>query len=276
MDNTPGQTRSDSARIIVATLAGFAASYLLSRWWMQDLYDFLYSLMRVKAVAYPAAWLITALPAFAVLLMIHKPAYFFHALGLNARLLNATAITLAATLPMLGGYALLMEFDASLTVNRLLVMTLFAALFEEVLYRGFLFGQLFRFTRLGFIPAVGLSALIFAMGHLYQSTDPGVLAGIFFTTLLGGAFFAWLYAEWEYNLWIPVMLHLFMNLAWILFGAGDNAMGGVLPNLFRIITIALMVLLTLRHRRRTGGAPAVNRHTVWFRKSMPNSSTSPE
>jgi len=38
--------------------------------------------------------------------------------------------------------------------------------FEEIIYRAFLFGMLYRFTRLGFLPSVFLGSLLFGVAHL--------------------------------------------------------------------------------------------------------------
>lgn len=63
--------------------------------------------------------------------------------------------------------------------------------------------------------------------HLYQSTELIQSLGIFAITFLGGILFAWIFAEWDYNIWIPISLHLFMNLAALMFTATENALGGI-------------------------------------------------
>jgi membrane protease YdiL (CAAX protease family) len=103
-----------------------------------------------------------------------------------------------------------------------------AAFREEVFYRAFLFGQLFRHGRWGFIPAVGLSALIFAFSHLYQATTLFEGAAIFVVTFVGAVWFAWLYVVWGDKVWLPVGLHFFMNLWWDLFRVGETAFSGAL------------------------------------------------
>jgi len=44
------------------------------------------------------------------------------------------------------------------------------------------------------------------------------------------------------NLWVPIGLHLFMNLHWMLFSAGDNALGSIYANVFRAITITFTIV----------------------------------
>ncbi|HPR61515.1 MAG TPA: hypothetical protein PLF35_11245, partial [Prolixibacteraceae bacterium] len=66
------------------------------------------------------------------------------------------------------------------------------------------------------------------------------------------AWFAWLYVEWENNLWVPIFLHIFMNFSWIFFEVGSNALGGVFINIFRAVTIALTILITILYHKKNG------------------------
>ncbi len=65
----------------------------------------------------------------------------------------------------------------------------------------------------------------------------------------GAAWFAWLYVEWRNNLWLPIGLHILMNLYWALFDIESNALGGVWANVFRGLTIALSIIYTLRKKQ---------------------------
>ncbi len=125
-----------------------------------------------------------------------------------------------------------------------------AAFFEELYFRAFFFGQIFRKTRFGFITAIAIPSVIFASLHLYQGQGFSQLIGIFITTFIGSAWFAWLYVEWNYNLWIPVFLHLLMNFYWMLFSAGNDALGGWLSNIFRVITIACVMVGSIYYKKK--------------------------
>ncbi len=59
-----------------------------------------------------------------------------------------------------------------------------------------------------------------------------------------------------------------MNLYWMLFDAGDNALGPVLSNVFRMSTIALTIVGTLYYKKRIGSALAVNRRTIWWKREV--------
>ena len=140
---------------------------------------------------------------------------------------------------------------------------------EEFLFRGFLFGVLFRKIGWGFIPASVLGAIIFALGHLYQGSGTNELIGIFLITFIGSAWFAWLFIEWRENLWIPIFLHVFMNLSWTLFNVSDNALGDIYTNIFRIITIILTVVATILYNNRKDKY-RVNGKNLFLNKTIAN------
>ncbi len=210
---------------------------------------------------------LVGLPLLLGTMIITKFKSLFGALGLNAAIFKPFLFALICTTPMFIGYALVFEFNNEVSTNQILIGVLAAALFEEVYYRGFLFGMLYKFTRFGFIPSVLIGALLFASAHLYQSSDLITMIGVFFTTLLGAVLFAWVYAEWKFSIWVPVFLHLFMNLSWMLFSAGDNAFGGFYANLFRIITITLIITVTLYYKKKQGLKLEINRKTLLMKQS---------
>jgi membrane protease YdiL (CAAX protease family) len=122
---------------------------------------------------------------------------------------------------------------------------------EEIFFRAFLFGQLFRHVKLGFIPAVVINGLIFGLLHIYQAHSVAESLGIFGITFAGAIWFAWLYMEWEENLWLPIFTHFFMNFYWHIFSTEASAMGGFMLNLPRTLTIALSIYLTIKIVRKT-------------------------
>lgn len=184
------------------------------------------------------------------------------ALGVNSSPLKALTFALLTVWPMLLGSALIAGFEVKVEIMDLLRKTLFAGLFEEYLFRGFLFGILFRKAGWGFIPAGLSGALFFGMGHIYQGGSFMQSFGIFLVTAMGALWFAWLYIEWNNNLWVPVFLHILMNLSWALFDVSENALGGINVNIFRGITIALTVALTIRRGMQMGFR--INRSNLWI------------
>lgn len=190
-------------------------------------------------------------------------------LCLDKNILNGLAFSLIVVSPMIISSAFIGKIDIEINVTSLLHKTLFAGFMEEVLFRGFLFGLLFRRIGWGFIPASVLGAVIFALGHLYQGSDTSELIGIFLVTFIGSAWFAWLFIEWKENLWIPIFLHILMNLSWTLFNVSENALGGVSTNIFRMITIGLTVIATILYNNRKDKY-RVNGNNLLINKSIAN------
>lgn len=183
--------------------------------------------------------------------------------GLQANAPEALKMAFIFCLPMLIGYAFLADFNLSITWSGFLLGSLWAAISEELFFRGFVFGQLFRFAGWGFVAAGLVNALVFGSAHLYQAGDLGSALGIFAITALGGLWFAWLYIEWGNNLWMPMAMHFFMNLWWTAFDAGPNAAGGLAANLFRAATIAFSIIWTLRMKRRRGQSLEITRNRLF-------------
>ena len=192
------------------------------------------------------------------------------ALGLHRSPLRGAALAMVLTLPMLGA----MAWNAPLTLtaqtpHELARMALLPGFGEELLYRGLLFGLLFRFAGWGFLPAALGVALLFGGAHLYQGGDSAEAAGIFALTALGSLWFAWLYVEWGYDLWVPVVLHVLMNAWFILFPVAENALG---PGWFiavRLAVLALSVIVTVAVARRHGGLRLRGRAWWWGGKTPP-------
>ena len=189
-----------------------------------------------------------------------------NALGLEHPFLPAFYKAMIMTAPMMLGYAISANFAIEITWMGFVVGCVWAAFSEEIVYRAFLFGQLFRFGGWGFIPAGLANAIIFGSAHLYQANDVQTALGVFATTALGGMWFAWLYIEWEDNLWIPMSLHFLMNLWWSIFSVGDNALGGLYANIFRVATIAISVVWTIRMRKKKGTF-RINKNNLFIHNS---------
>ena len=72
-----------------------------------------------------------------------------------------------------------------------------------------------------------------------------------------------MYVEWNFNIWVPVGLHMLMNGAWHVFTmeGTEVAAGGLISNIVRVVSIALAVGLTVYVRRKNGGK--VFDYPVW-------------
>ena len=185
------------------------------------------------------------------------------ALGLKKGFSSGLLFGLAATLPMTVGSIILFKFSDNIFSYDTLVAVIFAPVMEEILFRGYLFGQLFKKEGWGFIPASIIASVFFGIGHLYQSHDLLSASGTFLVTFAGSAWFAWLYLEHNSNLWVPVWLHIFMNFTGTVFLSGSpGAIGNNITNLLRLITIIITVVYTIRYSRKHGRK--VNRNNLFI------------
>ncbi len=253
-------------KIILIVTISFGLFYFLRDLAFPDFRTWLNERINNIVISQLITYFLVGIPLFIGVLLIHNFRNFFDAVGINRSIVNGVVFPLICTLPMLIGYAAVFEFDSEITFIGIATGAVFAAFFEELYYRSILFGQIFRFTRIGFIPAIFFGALLFGFGHVYQSQDLSTMIMIFVTTFMGAVLFAWVYVEWQYNLWVPVFLHLFMNLFWMMFSVSDNAFGGLYSNIFRAITIAMAIILTIIYKKRNGLKLEVNRQTLWMRK----------
>ena len=214
-------------------------------------------------VIYSYSWWV--IPAIIVLGILFGFRNIFKELRLHKGFVFGLSFAFVLVLPMLISSAIIGEIDENINFEVLLKKTVLAGFFEEFLFRGFLFGILFRKLKWGFIPASLIGAVIFGLGHLYQGSTAGETTGIFLVTFMGAVWFAWLFIEWKENLWIPVFLHIFMNLSWVLFDVGNNALGDYVTNIFRIITIALTVIITIIYNKKKDKF-SINRKILFVNK----------
>jgi uncharacterized protein len=256
-----------SLKILIIILVAFGFYYFLQKIYFKWLYDFLREIIPIKVISYFFTYVIVGLPLIIGLFLIHKIKNIFSSLGLNKGFLKGFLAAFLFTLPMLIGYSIVFKFNTVISLNQIISGAVIAAFFEELYFRGIFFGQLFRFTKVGFIPSTLLCALIFASSHLWQSKELAILSGIFIITFLGAVFFAWLYIEWGNNLWMPIAMHLFMNLHWMLFSAGENAFGGLYANIFRAAVITFTITGTIIYKKRTGSRLKINQSNLWINKT---------
>ena len=168
--------------------------------------------------------------------------------GFNGNIKTGWLVGFVATLPMLiilgaVGHA---NLDANVLLD-VVVFGLITGIGEEALFRGFAFGMLYRQVHLGFWLSVIIPTVFFAIGHLSEVHTLSSSIGIFLITGFGSIWFAWLYVRWEYNLWVPIAVHTFMDSWWFVFNPSNTALGNRDANIARVITILLSIVLTLWH-----------------------------
>jgi uncharacterized protein len=248
-------------RTLLIILIAFGLYFIISKLYFYKLDNFLTKSIGIGIIGFLLTYIIVGLPLLLGLFLIHKPNEIIDSVGLRKGFSKGLLFSFIVTLPMLIGYSVFLKFNKDISINSIIVGVISAAFFEELYFRGIFFGQIFRYTKIGFIPSIVICALLFASGHMWQSNDISTLMGIFITTFFGAGLFAWLYIEWDNNLWIPMGLHLFMNLHWDLF-SGSNALGGKYENIFRIITIILAIAGTLRYKKHKGLKLNINKSNL--------------
>ncbi len=125
-------------------------------------------------------------------------------------------------------------------------------------------GQLFRYAKWGFLPAVLTVSCIFGLGHLSQGSDMISSAMAALVTGLGGILFGWIYIETNYNLWYSVFLHVLMNFSWTAFTlSGNGAVGTLGSNLVRMLTVVLSIGLVVLYKRNKKLPYILNLRTLW-------------
>ncbi len=177
-------------------------------------------------------------------------------LGLLHPLRVGFLFALVACLPLWVVFAIINPLAESFPVAEVFYLSVLSPLAEEVVYRGFAFGQLRRLAGWGFWPAALLPAAVFGWGHAEGSGDIGTGLAIFLITGIGSVLAAWFYERWGFNLWVPFFLHCLMNLAWNVFAVGESAFAGWLPTVLQVSTLGLAAVLTIYGAKRFGrGAP---------------------
>lgn len=261
---------SSDKKIILYVVVAFLSYYVITKLYFHTLELYILTIIPNRIAVFVMAYLLVGLPLFVATWLINRRTNILRDLGFMANPWIGIVFAVICTLPMFAGYAYMAGGLASgLSATILVADNLLAGVFEETYFRGFLFGQIFRHTRLGFLPVIILCSILFASGHLYQSTDPKVLMGILTITFLGSMLFAWLYVEWGYNIWVPMCLHSLMDTSWYIFATGPNALGGRGANVFRLVTVVFAIAITVLCKRRTRQPFVINRSTIW-RKTTPS------
>ena len=203
--------------------------------------------LSIKALSLTLAVLILTI-------VVIRPKELFSFLGLSSNVLKGFGVALLCVLPLYLLFPVFGNLNTDVAFSVIYDRCILAGFREELVFRAFMFGLLFRYAKTGFFWAVILPALYFGSVHLYQGHDLLSALAAFGVTFIGALYFSWMYVEWNFNIWIPVGLHLLMNGAWSIFTmeGTEVAAGGWISNIARIISIALAIALTVYYRRKRG------------------------
>ncbi len=238
----------------VIVLTGFVLLYILTRIPLVDVGERIVScdsalagvLFTKGTFAYSLTkHLLSCVIPVITILIVCKDKNLLECLGISSRFLRGWAVGLLCCVPML--VCNLIAGHIMFSFEKLFLGAVFPGLFEELIYRGFLFGILHRYCNWRFIWAALPAAVMFTLGHFYQSNDLVTGLQVFCVTGLGGLFFSWLYMKWDNNLWVPVSFHISMNAIWTLIpiAGSTTAAGNVTANIGRLLTVVVAVALTI-------------------------------
>ena len=242
-------------RYSAVALAVFFTAYnlrlLLFRWEAFDTFYRAYP-WQVGETVWKTLWVVLAV---AGAMMAHRirPREALREVGLACAPGRALALAFLAAAPMFLAFALFSGVNPCMELLYLWMTAVVSPISEEVLFRGYLFRQLYERARWPLWAAVLMNVVPFAWGHLNQADragmDLGGFAMVFLITGAGAALFAWLFVRWNYNLWFVIGLHGLMNLWWYVFAVDDTAVGDTVANVARLLTAGAAVLLTLNGDR---------------------------
>lgn len=252
---------SKTLRIIYSLIAGVVISEVVwaNAWKVTALLDIQSGSVLNKLLRD----LIVILSVMLLTSVVIKPKEIFQFLGLNGNVLKGFGIALICVAPIYAGFMLMGDYNSDTPFSILLKKCVMPGIKEELVFRAFMFGLLFRYAKTGFFWAVMLPALYFGSYHLYQGHDVVSSIAAFGVTFLGAIYFSWVYVEWDYNIWVPAGLHILMNGAWVLFTmeGTDVAAGGLISNILRVVSILLAVSLTMWYKNRND--TKVFKYPVW-------------
>ncbi|UAB82407.1 CPBP family intramembrane metalloprotease [Marixanthomonas sp. SCSIO 43207] len=257
-----------SIKTILIIIVSFGVYFILDDKYFKSLRDLIFDFTNQFGVSHILTYSISGIPLIMGTLIINKKSGFLKGLGLNGSIFRGFLFALICTLPMYIGFSFIFDFNTDISINAILISVVAASFFEEIFFRGFLFGLIYRKTNLGFIPSVFFGAMYFGILHLYQSTELLELLGIFSITFLGGILFAWVFTEWKFNIWVPIFIHALMNFSWELFSVSENALGGVYSNIFRFSTMGLIIGLTVLLKKKNGLKLSVNKSNLLKSNSL--------
>lgn len=129
------------------------------------------SISNIESIHYTLNYLIAGLIPTAALLLLHRPDTILYRLGLTHGFGRGILFGMLSTIPMLVGYAVIGSFNRETSPDHMFTFIVIAGFFEELIFRGFVFGELFRTAHWGFLPAAMLTALAFGSLHFYQGHD---------------------------------------------------------------------------------------------------------
>lgn len=241
---------SKTVYFYIVFVLGFLSYYFFDLFCFKPIQNYSKEIFPSKAFAHIIAYSISLIPLIITLKILFPQKKLVNLLSLNRSPFIGFALAFTGTLPMLIGYFLFFQLIEKTNIESLFINTVSSSFFEELIFRAFLIGILYKYSRLGFIGSILLGSFLFAQVHLYQSKDTVEIIEIFTITFLGSILFSWIYMEWNLNLWTAIFVHLFMNLYWEIFNVSENVSGNLYGNLFKFTSILLIIFITIYYKKK--------------------------
>ena len=158
---------SRSLSVVLITLLSFGLYFFLANTYFSDLRLWIFEHVQHTGISHILVYFIVSLPIILGASVINEFKRCKTTLGLNRSILKGVLFPFICTLPMFIGFSLCFNYNNNVTANEVLISGVAAAFFEEFIFRGFLFGQLFRYTKLGFIPSILLLPCTYIKATIY-------------------------------------------------------------------------------------------------------------
>lgn len=241
---------SKNIRFFLIFILGFIIYYFFDLFYFKSIQHFIKELFHSKALAHVSAYSVTLIPIIITLKVLFPQKKIFNLLSVDKSIFKGFTLAFIGTFPILIGYIIHFKIAHTINFELLFINTISSAFFEEIIFRAFLIGILFRFTKLGFLSSILFGSLLFAQVHLYQSQNTIELIEIFAITFLGSVFFTWIYFEQDFNIWAAIFLHFFMNLYWEVFNVSENVSGNFYGNLYKLLSIILITGIVIYDKKK--------------------------
>ena len=243
--------KSKTAKVIYAVIACILVNSLWGNAWH------VYVWLKIQGGTILSSFVRDLVMTIAVLLgtyIVIQPKEICSFLGLNSNFFKGFLIAVLSVLPLYIVFPIIGSINPDLTLSLIIRKSLFPGFIEEFMCRAFMFGLFFRYAKVGFLWATLLPAVLFGLAHTYQGDDLISSLAAFGVTFIGALYFSWMYAAWNFNLWVVFGLHFLMNAAWGIFNVTGTevAAGGLISNIVRIVSIALAIGITIYYHKKKG------------------------
>lgn len=209
-------------------------------------------------------YLVRLAPVLAVLWFMHGCRGFWNSVGLNRGFVKGILLAFLFTFPMFIGKGIIGHSLPEYLSWYIVLGVIASGVFNEFFYRGFTFGQLFRYCGLGFFPSVLISVFPIGLSSYLYGNDLLLSLGVYVNVVLVALFYGWVYIEWNYNLWITIGLNIFMAGTSMLSAGGILTEGALWSNVSYFLTLVLVVGYTVYYKYKHNMPYFITPKNMWI------------